>query len=70
MKSTQKNINLYNKVEITKNLKYLLTTLLMQEVQSGHVPSFLSFAKSAMQNSYMQPRVFLVKTKDQQSLCI
>ena len=32
MKSTQKNINLYNKVEITKNLKYLLTALLMQEV--------------------------------------
>ena len=53
MKSTQKNINLYNKVVITKNLKYLLTTLLMQEVQSGHVPSFLSFAKSAIQNSYM-----------------
>ena len=37
----------------------------MQEVYGDHAPSFLFFAKPAIQNPNIQPAVFLVKMKGQ-----
>ena len=38
----------------------------MQEVHSGHAPSFLFFAKPVIQNPNIQPGVFLAKMKGHQ----
>ena len=40
----------------------------MQEVYGGHAPSFLFFAKPAIQNPNIQPGKFLTKMKGQQSM--
>ena len=40
----------------------------MQKVRGGQAPNFLFSAKPAIQNSNIQPLVFLAKMKDQQSL--
>ena len=40
------------------------------EVHCGHIPSFLLFAKLAIQNPNIQPVVFLPKIKDQQSMSL
>ena len=40
----------------------------MQEVHGGHAPSFLFFAKPAIQNPNIQPGVFLARMKGQQSM--
>ena len=39
---------------------------MQKEVSGDHVPSFLFFAKSAIQNPNIQPGVFLTKMKGQQ----
>ena len=36
----------------------------MQEVRGGHAPSFLFFAKPAIENPNIQLGVFLAKMKD------
>ena len=41
---------------------------MQKEVRSNHAPSFLFFAKLALQNPNIQPGVFLAKTEDQQSI--
>ena len=40
----------------------------MHDVRGDHVPSFLFFAKPAIQNPNIQPGVFLAKMKGQQSM--
>ena len=40
----------------------------MQEVRGDRAPSFLFFAKPAIQNTNIQPGVFLAKMEDQESM--
>ena len=40
----------------------------MQEVQGNHAPSFLFFAKPAIQDPNIQPAVLFAKIKGQQCL--
>ena len=41
---------------------------MQKEVRGDHVPSFLFFAKPAIQNPNIQPGVFLAKMKSHQSM--
>ena len=41
---------------------------MQKEVRGDHVPSFLFFAKPAIQNPNIERRVFLAKMKSQQSM--
>ena len=49
---------------LKKKLKKLRTTHLMERCCGGHRSNFLFFAKPAIQNPNIQPRVFLAKMKD------
>ena len=40
----------------------------MQDVHGGHTPSFLFFAKPAIQNPDIQTGMFLAKMESQQSM--
>ena len=41
---------------------------MQKEVRGDHAPSFLLFAKSAIQDPKIQPGILLAKTKEQQSM--